>query len=152
MLGLWSSPPPPPPHLDKMSKPMHLSSSKSPKYWTWVNPQFGENVAVYNFFLLQQIGQLGKKLAIILFFYASGNKNIGANIHIGREIRCLPHARLLGKTPAPSLDSVQTEDFHFEALTNWLGIFADSAHRAHSVSMLQSPFVCVCVSVPLLSV
>ena len=29
------------------------------------------------------------------FFYATGNKNIGATIRLGREIRCLPYAGFL---------------------------------------------------------
>ena len=37
-------------------------------------------------------GNFGKKNRIIPFFLVSGNKNIGATIRIGREIRCLPYA------------------------------------------------------------
>ena len=47
-----------------------------------------------NNFALDRIGpvaQFGEN-AISSFFDASGNKNIGATICIGREIRCLPCA------------------------------------------------------------
>ena len=40
----------------------------------------------------RQLRRKVKKIAISLFFDASGNKSIGATISIGREIECLPYA------------------------------------------------------------
>ena len=42
--------------------------------------------------LKKGVGDLGKNNPISPFFDAGGNKNIGATIRIGREIRCLPYA------------------------------------------------------------
>ena len=40
----------------------------------------------------EKMKKMAKKNSISPYFDASGNKNIGATIRIGREIRCLPYA------------------------------------------------------------
>ena len=76
---------------------------------------------------------MGKTRAISPLFDASGNKNIGATIRIGREIWCLPYAGFLCKTDAYEAD-----------MSEWVTERVLREDKSHSIGLTMSdPYIMV---------
>ena len=85
-----------------------------------------------------------KKKAISPFFDASGNKNIGATIRIGQEIRCLLYAEFSKNGPLGRFFLVFAKSVHGKIVCLSVPSPCDSPRGAKPVCLLEEHMSITC--------